>query len=139
MKYYYFNAGNSLAHYIHALHSCNNSPLDNLVIHIFGYQCIILVYIIAWLAVVLGINSTSNAGSNFHEAKPSAISCIMSAINGHLAILLTLCVCTLRSSERIRGENVQREKYLKDYRGTWPWENLMYICIKNLSDILQII
>ena len=39
------------------------------------------VYIIAWSAVVLGINSTSNAGSNFHEAKPSEISCITSAIN----------------------------------------------------------
>ena len=26
-------------------------------------------------------NSTSNAGSNFHEAKPSKISCITSAIN----------------------------------------------------------
>ena len=42
---------------------------------------IILVYIIAWSAVVLGINSTSNAGSNIHEAKPSEISCITSAIN----------------------------------------------------------
>ena len=41
----------------------------------------ILVYIIAWSAVVLGINSTSNVGSNFHEAKPSEISCITSAIN----------------------------------------------------------
>ena len=30
-----------------------------------------LVYIIAWSAVLLGINSTSNVGSNFHEAKPS--------------------------------------------------------------------
>ena len=39
------------------------------------------VYIIAWLAVVLGTNSTSIAGSNFHEAKPSEISCITSAIN----------------------------------------------------------
>ena len=38
----------------------------------------ILVYIIAWSTVVLGINSTSNAGSNFHEAKPSEISCIIS-------------------------------------------------------------
>ena len=28
-------------------------------------QAIVLVYIIAWSAVVLGINSTSNAGSNF--------------------------------------------------------------------------
>ena len=37
------------------------------------------VYIIAWSAVVLGINSTRNAGSNFHEAKPSEISCITSA------------------------------------------------------------
>ena len=36
---------------------------------------------IAWSAVVLGINSTSNAGRNFHEAKASEISCIMSAIN----------------------------------------------------------
>ena len=35
---------------------------------------VIYVYIIAWSAVVLGINSTSNAGSNFHEAKPSEIS-----------------------------------------------------------------
>ena len=42
---------------------------------------ILYVYIIAWSAVVLGINSTSNAGSNFHEAKPSEISCITSAIN----------------------------------------------------------
>ena len=41
----------------------------------------IFVYIIAWSAVVLGNNSTSNAGSNFHEAKPSEISCITSAIN----------------------------------------------------------
>ena len=41
----------------------------------------LLVYIITWLAVVLGINSMSNAGSNFHEAKPSEISCITSAIN----------------------------------------------------------
>ena len=31
--------------------------------------------------VVLGINSMSNAESNFHEAKPSEISCITSAIN----------------------------------------------------------
>ena len=38
-------------------------------------------HIIAWSAVVLGINSTSNAGSNFHEAKLSEISCIKSAIN----------------------------------------------------------
>ena len=30
---------------------------------------------IAWIAVVLGINSTSNAGSNFHKAKLSEISC----------------------------------------------------------------
>ena len=44
-------------------------------------RCFQLVYIIAWSAVVLGINSTSNAGSNFHEAKPSEISCITSAIN----------------------------------------------------------
>ena len=36
---------------------------------------------IAWSAVILGINSTSNAGSNFHEEKPSEISCITSAIN----------------------------------------------------------
>ena len=36
---------------------------------------------IAWPAVVLGINSTSNAGSNFHEEKLSEISCFMSAIN----------------------------------------------------------
>ena len=42
---------------------------------------LVFVYIIAWLAVVLGINSTSNAGSNFHEAKLSQISCITSAIN----------------------------------------------------------
>ena len=41
----------------------------------------VLVYIIAWSAAVLGINSTSNAGSNFNEAKASEISCIMSAIN----------------------------------------------------------
>ena len=41
----------------------------------------IYVYIIAWSAVVLGINSTSNAGSNFHEVKPSEISCITSSIN----------------------------------------------------------
>ena len=39
------------------------------------------VYIIVWSAVVLGINSTSNAGSNFHNAKLSEISCITSAIN----------------------------------------------------------
>ena len=39
----------------------------------------ISVYIIAWSAVVLGINSMSNAGSNFHETKPSEISCITSA------------------------------------------------------------
>ena len=38
----------------------------------------VLVYIIAWSAVVLGINSTSNAGSNYHDAKPSEISCITS-------------------------------------------------------------
>ena len=44
-------------------------------------QSWLLVYIIAWSAVVLGINSTSNVGSNFHEAKPSEISCITSAIN----------------------------------------------------------
>ena len=37
--------------------------------------------IIAWSAAVLGINSMSNSGSNFHEAKPSEISCITSAIN----------------------------------------------------------
>ena len=42
---------------------------------------VVYVYIIAWSAVVLGINSTSNAGSNFHEVKPSEISCITSAIN----------------------------------------------------------
>ena len=30
---------------------------------------------------VLGINSTSNAGSNFHKAKLSEISCITSVIN----------------------------------------------------------
>ena len=35
----------------------------------------------AYAAVVLGINSMSNAGSNFHEAKPSEISCITSAIH----------------------------------------------------------
>ena len=29
----------------------------------------------------IGINSTSNAGSNFHEAKLSEISCIARAIN----------------------------------------------------------
>ena len=40
-----------------------------------------MLYIIARSAVVLGINSTSNAGSNFNETKPSEISCIMSAIN----------------------------------------------------------
>ena len=44
-------------------------------------SCYLYVYIIAWSAVVLGINSTSNAGSNFLEAKPSEISCITSAIN----------------------------------------------------------
>ena len=42
---------------------------------------VINVYIIAWLAVVLGIISMSNIGSNFHEAKPSEISFITSAIN----------------------------------------------------------
>ena len=35
---------------------------------------------IAWLAVVIGVNSTSNAGSNFHEAKPSEISCNMTML-----------------------------------------------------------
>ena len=39
------------------------------------------VYIIAWSSVVLGINSMRNAGSNFHEAKQSEISCITSAVN----------------------------------------------------------
>ena len=34
---------------------------------------LVLVYIIAWSAVVLGTNSMSNAGCNFHEAKPSEI------------------------------------------------------------------
>ena len=45
------------------------------------WRNVIYVYIIAWSAVVLGINSKSKAGSNFHEAKPSEISCITSAIN----------------------------------------------------------
>ena len=40
-----------------------------------------LLYLYTWSAVVLGINSTSNAGSNFHEAKPCEISSITSAIN----------------------------------------------------------
>ena len=54
----------------------------NLGIHKkFHMELLVLVYIIAWSAVVLGINSMSNAGSNFHEAKPSEISCITSAIN----------------------------------------------------------
>ena len=38
-------------------------------------------FILAWSAVVLGINSMSNAGSNFHSASPREISCITSAIN----------------------------------------------------------
>ena len=38
-------------------------------------NCGISIYKIAWSVVVLGINCTSNAGSNFHEAKPSEISC----------------------------------------------------------------
>ena len=41
----------------------------------------VYVYIIAWSAVVLEIDSTSNVGSNFHEVKPSEISCITSAIH----------------------------------------------------------
>ena len=40
-----------------------------------------ILYLYIWSAVVLGINSTSNAGSNFHEAKPCEISSITSAIN----------------------------------------------------------
>ena len=39
--------------------------------------------------MVLEINSMSNDGSNFHEAKPSEISCITSAINPYyLATIL---------------------------------------------------
>ena len=40
-----------------------------------------ILYLYIWSAVVLGINSTSNAGSNLHKAKPCEISSITSAIN----------------------------------------------------------
>ena len=41
-----------------------------------------LVYVIAWFAVIFGINSTSNAEILIlYEAKPSTIYCITSAIN----------------------------------------------------------
>ena len=42
---------------------------------------VVVVIVIEWSAVVLGINSTSTVGSNFHDAKPSEISCITNAIN----------------------------------------------------------
>ena len=51
-----------------------------LMVKFLWFRKIKFVYVIAWLAVVFGINSTSNAGV-IAEAKPSAIYCIISAIN----------------------------------------------------------
>ena len=58
------------------------SEFENQIFSTLKKEAIVLVYyMIAWSAVVLGINTTSNAGSNFHEAKLSESSCITSAIN----------------------------------------------------------